>query len=184
MPNWCSNNLSIYGHKDDMQNLLDVIKVGEDNYILLEALYPTPDELNIGDVPFVPDERMNALKEKYGYTSWYEWRIDKWGCKWPESDLFIGQEYTEVDDHRAVIAFNFETPWGPPIEAFNKISTDYPNLLFCLYYEEPGMGFCGKNIWANGECVESVEAELVTHHFDEEYLFDTYIKDNTTTNNN
>ena len=36
--------------------------------------------------------------------------------------------------------------WGPPIEAFDKISQDFPKILFCLYYEEPGMGFCGRKV--------------------------------------
>lgn len=175
MPNWCENHLSIYGNVEDMNNILNVIKKEDGSYSLLESLYPTPEELQIGDVSMTPDEQQIRNQEKYGYKSWYDWRIDKWGCKWPENELHIAQEYTVIRDERACIAFNFETPWGPPIEAFNKISIDYPNILFCLYYEEPGMGFCGKNIWANGECQESYEAELVSHYFDEDYYFDEYI---------
>jgi hypothetical protein len=41
------------------------------------------------------------------------------------------------------------------------------------------MGFCGTNVWANGECVESTESELVSRYFDESYLYDTYIEKNT-----
>lgn len=184
MPNWCENNLSIYGSVEDMNKILSVMKKEDGEYSILEALYPTPEELNIGNVSFNPDEQQIANQEKYGYKSWYDWRIDKWGCKWPESELFLGQEYTLNDNGNGVIAFNFETPWGPPIEAFNKISQDYPNLLFCLYYEEPGMGFCGKNVWAKGECIESEESQMVSSYFDEDYLFEMYIdKSNTTTNN-
>lgn len=176
MPNWCENNLSICGHKDDMQNLFDVIKVGEDNYILLENLYPTPTDLLIGDAPVSQDtEQQKKNIEKYGFADWYDWRIEHWGCKWPESSLNIFQEYTVHSDGVGIIIFNFETPWGPPIQAFDKISGDWPNLLFCLYYEEPGMGFCGNNIWANGELKESEESSLVSKVFDEDYLFNEYI---------
>ena len=45
-----------------------------------------------------PDEQQIANFEKFGYKSWYDWRIDKWGTKWNESDLSIGQEYTENND--------------------------------------------------------------------------------------
>lgn len=175
MPNWCENNLSIHGWKEDMEKLMEVITIGEDEYSLLEKLYPTPEELNIGNVSMNPDEQQNANFEKFGYKSWYDWRIDKWGCKWPESDLEIGQEYTINSDGTATIAFNFNSAWSPPIEAFNKISKDYPNILFCLYYEEPGMGFCGSNIWSKGECQQQYEAELVSRYFDESYLFEEYV---------
>ena len=127
MPNWCENNLSIYGKQEDMKKLMEVITIGEDEYSLLEKLYPTPDELNIGDVQINADEQQIANLEKFGYKSWYDWRIDKWGTKWPESSLSIGQEYTENQDGTSVIAFNFETAWAPPTEAFNEITKRYPN---------------------------------------------------------
>ena len=178
MPNWCSNNLSIYGKIEDMKKLMEVITIGEDEYSLLEKLYPTPDELNIGDVSFSVDEQQQANFEKFGYKSWYDWRIAKWGCKWPESDLHVGQDYTENKDGTAVIAFNFESPWCSPLEAFDKISMDYPSLLFCIYYEEPGMGFCGSAVWGDGERQQNSQAELIDRYFDEEYLFDSYINNN------
>ena len=178
MPNWCENNLSIYGEIEEMKKIMAVIKIDDDTYSLLEKLYPTPDELKADNVKFF-NETDNSEDEKdrikkFGYKNWYDWRIAKWGTKWTESDLQIGQEYTEHIDH-AVIAFNFNSAWSPPIEAFNKISEDYPNLVFCLYYEEPGMGFCGSNIWANGEEKESYQTELVSRYFDEEYLYEQYI---------
>lgn len=173
MPNWCTNHLSVYGKDDDMKAFLNAIK-SDDSYALLENLYPTPDELNIGDVPFHANETMKALKEKYGYASWYDWRIDNWGCKWPENDLFVSSPYEIVGDEHGLISFQFETPWSPPVDAFNKICQDYPTLLFCLYYEEEGMGFCGKNIWCNGELQEEHESEIVRSYFDEEYLYNQY----------
>lgn len=159
-----------------MDKLIEVISLDGGEYSLLEKLYPTPEELNIGNVSMTPDEQQIRNKEKYGYASWYDWRISKWGTKWPESELRIGQEYTINSDGTATIAFNFDTAWGPPIEAFNKISKDYPNLLFCLYYEEPGMCFCGNNIWAKGNCVQAEQAELISRFFDEDYLYQEYVE--------
>lgn len=176
MPNWCSNNLSIYGKQENMEKLMEVITISEGEYSLLQKLYPTPEELCIGDVSFAVDEQQQANLEKFGYKSWYDWNIANWGTKWAESDLHVGQEYTINHDGTSVIAFNFESAWSPPIEAFDKICKDYPNLVFCLYYEETGMAFCGSNIWANGECQESYQAELVSRFFDESYYYETYIE--------
>ena len=179
MPNWCSNNLSIHGKQEDMKKLMEVITISEGEYSLLEKLYPTPEALNIGDVSMNPDEQQKANLEKYGYKSWYDWRIDKWGTKWAESDLYVNQDYTEHSDGTASIALSFESAWCPPLEAFDKISMDYPNLLFCIYYEEPGMAFCGNCIWALGERKEETQSELVTSEFDEDYLFEEFITNRT-----
>lgn len=177
MPNWCENNLSIYGKQEDMKKFIEVITISEGEYQLLEKLYPTPEELNIGNVSFTLDEQQKANLEKFGYQSWYDWRIDKWGTKWQESDLSVGQEYTENKDETSVIAFNFNTAWGPPIEAFNKIAQDYPNILFCLYYEEPGMGFCGRNVWGSGELQEEMQEDIISRWFEEDWLYEKYIED-------
>lgn len=174
MPNWCENFLSITGNPEEMDKFHEIIKTGDGEYELLERLYPTPEDLKIGNVSTVPDEKQLNNLEKYGYKSWYDWRIDKWGCKWPESSLHVSQEYGSIGDLNQ-IAFRFETPWGPPNQAFDKISSDWENLLFCLYYEEGGIGFCGKRVWGNGEIMEEYDGELIQNYFDEFYLYDTYI---------
>lgn len=175
MPNWCENNLSIYGKQEEMNKIMELITVSEDEYSLLESFYPTPEELNIGNVSINIDEQQIANFEKFGYRSWYEWRIDKWGTKWPETDLTVGQEYTENQDGTSVISFNFDTAWGPPIEAFNKIAKDYPNVLFCLYFEETGMGFCGSRVWAKGEVELEEDSQIVSRYFEEVDLYERLI---------
>ena len=77
MPNWCENQLSITGPHEDMVKLHGIIRISEDEFQLLEALYPTPEDLKIGDVSLVPDEKQTSNLEKHGYKSWYDWRIDK-----------------------------------------------------------------------------------------------------------
>lgn len=178
MPNWCENNLSIHGPKDEMDRFHEIIKKDDGEYSLLENLYPTPEDLINTTSSYSKDDWSDEQKanfEKYGHADWYSWRIANWGTKWKESDLYVGQEYTvnEVDG-TATIAFNFNTAWAPPIEAFDKISKDWPNLLFCIYYEEPGMAFCGNCIWLNGEQKEASHSDMVNRFFDEEYLYEMY----------
>lgn len=193
MPNWCSNNLYVYGEKEDMMNFLYIIsrkldeknnvieanevvledyKHGDVNVALLENLYPTPPGLLIGDAPVVHNDIQKTNLERCGYPDWYQWRIDKWGTKWPESDLYFNPPF--VSGNHIEIDFDFQTAWSPPVEAFDQISKDYPNLLFCLYYLEEGMGFCGRNVWINGESIESYQAEYINNEFDTEYLFSEY----------
>lgn len=49
--------------------------------------------------------------EKYGYKDWYDFCIDKWGCKWNANN---------TDICGSVISF--ETPWGSPDEIFTELS--------------------------------------------------------------
>lgn len=193
MPNWCSNNLYVYGEKEDMMKFLYVIsrkldkqnnvieanevvlkdyKHGDVEVTLLENLYPTPQDLLIGDAPVVHNDTQKSNIEKYGFPDWYQWRIEKWGTKWGESDLYFNSPF--VSGNHIEIDFDFQTAWSPPIEAFDKISKDYPNILFCLYYLEEGMAFCGRNVWINGESIESYQAEYINDEFDTEYLFSEY----------
>ena len=159
MPNWCENYLSVRGKSEDFKKFHDVIYSEKEDYQLLEKLYPTPEELLEGE-------------------GWYNWRINHWGTKWKEDDLIVTGDPNEVDDNDLTeISFYFNTAWSPPIEAFDKISADYPKLLFALYYEEPGMGFCGKNAWINGESIENSQGELIRNEFDTDYLYDAFISD-------
>lgn len=188
MPNWCENSLSIAGKLDDLMEILNAmnVKFDENNHInddfeILQTLYPTPQELLDTGASFRSpenEEKASQLEnniKKYGSKDWYDWRIKHWGTKWGESDLRIQQELHTNDRNISSIAFGFDTAWAPPIEAFTKICADYPKLVFSLYYEEPGMGFCGKNVWADGEMQEEEAADLVSDYFDESDLYDQYI---------
>jgi len=178
MPNWCENHLSIYGSEEEMNRLIEIISKDGGEFELLEKLYPTPEDLLIGDAPMTNHtEQQKANLEKHGYTDWYQWRVDNWGTKWAENDLRVEQELT-TKDGESCIAFGFDTAWGPPLEAFDKISKDFSKIAFCLYYEEPGMGFCGRKVWANGELMESQESEMIGSYFEEEELYNQYIKEN------
>lgn len=177
MPNWCENHISFSGKPDEIQKFLEVIKdeTSDCGYSLFEKLYPTPEELldtvaSIGSKEEMSDQQKNNV-EKYGHADWYDWRISNWGTKWTESELRLEQELYTSRQGISTIAFGFETAWGPAIELFDKVTKDYPNILICLYYEEPGMGFCGTNVWANGSSMQSQESELISSHFDEDYLY-------------
>lgn len=182
MPNWCENQLSIYGPKEEVTSLFEKIKkpvVDHENqeFNILENLYPTPSQLLVGNAATLEkdwSEQQKINNQELGYSDWYGWRNENWGTKWGDCETHLAQTLTASPNNFATVAFSFDTAWAPPIEAFHKIASDYPKILFCLYYQEPGMGFCGKNVWANGECQEQESADLITDYFDEEYLYETY----------
>ena len=53
--------------------------------------------------------------KKYGYKDWYDFCIDKWGCKWNADD---------TDIYESVISF--ETPWSSPDRIFTELSKHVP----------------------------------------------------------
>lgn len=134
MPNWCSNEMNIKGKKEDLDLLLEKANNEEENNPLsLDKLFPTE----------------NTGKE----DGWYEWRLANWGTKWDLSDV----ELERLSDDE--ISVRFSTAWSPPLEAFVKISKDYPEIEFSVFYSEPGADFCGKAEISNG----SVDDKCVSY---------------------
>lgn len=127
MPNWCSNSINISGEDSEIKRLLIEAKSEESDFTL-NNLVPIPKEEE---------------------EDWYNWRVANWGTKWD-----IGKVELDIDE--GYVNFNCETAWAPPTEALQKISAKYPTLTFEIFYEEPGMDFCGKSVFQNGEAIEEV----------------------------
>ena len=137
MPNWCNNTLRITS-KD--KTVIDKIRKGVYNDSKLFALfYPIPEELNYtkSNPPSKTDEEIQALKEKYGATDWYDWSITNWGCKWDACDIDI------QEDEQDYLFLSFSTPWAPPMDFYKNLANDYKVEIYASYTEE-GMEFCGK----------------------------------------
>jgi len=82
-----------------------------------------------------------------GHDNWYSWRVDNWGCKW-EVDV-DNLEFTDNGDGTSSITGWFESPWAPPIEAYNTFVEDMDGCSLTADYHEPGMDFAG--IYDNGD---------------------------------
>jgi len=140
MPNWCNNTITIQGPTDTLKPLWDEAqKTG-----LLNAIKPMPKELEDTTSP-TPEKGQAGYKGPQpvidGFTNWYDWRVQNWGCKWDvDAD---GLEYVDNGDGTASIAGWFDSPWGPPIEAYNTFCDDMANCSLEAFYEEGGMDFAG-----------------------------------------
>lgn len=74
-------------------------------------------------------------------NSWYNWNIRNWGVKW---DVAVANDDEHPDTHMeetedewtASVWYNFNTAWGVADKALTNLSSQYPDLLFTLSYEE------------------------------------------------
>lgn len=163
MPNWCQNNLRVYGDTIEIsefkQATLKLVKEEnlETTEFTFEGLYPTPEELlnsispakiEDGETEEQFSARLKRLREEYGASDWYEWRIENWGTKWDADETLILED--SVDE----LYLCFNTAWAPPTEWLKKVSLRFPNLNFVMDYMEEGQGYCGVLDISDGEIKE------------------------------
>lgn len=153
MPNWCNNTLIVEGNLNELVEFKKKsLVVNEQNTInfTMEGLIPTPKELlemtspvmwrgdeNDTDSKLEFEKHVESLKQKYGHTDWYNWRIENWGTKWDVTESYI-EEY----DGESIL-IQYDTAWGPNTQFVKTIALMFPNLKFKLSFEETGVGFCG-----------------------------------------
>jgi hypothetical protein len=181
MPNYCQNNLSVWGDitelSDFKRNCLVKADAGSpyEFDFTFEGLYPTPQELadNQSPVNKTDDEtesdfkaRLKRYEEDYGYTNWYEWRIHNWGTKWDASETII------ITNESDELYIGFDTAWAPPINWLKKVSIQYPNLSFRMDYMEEGQNYCGAIRIGDGEIVEDEGEPIYTNDQGEEVYRD------------
>ena len=163
MPNWCSNTLWVDGNPEQLKDFKSkTTKQADHNQpnrldFTLEGLYPTPPEL-MGEAAFGQSENSEELIEKFGYSDWYSWRVNKWGTKWDvtESDI-----YENSDTEFMVV---FDSAWAPPTGWLEHIAPQFPELKFKLAFSEPGVGYCGQATWDVENGFDSEETELEWQH--------------------
>ena len=132
MPNWCNNSITIQGSTETVETLWE--EANKEDSGLLNAMVPMPVELNDTVSPSDGD-------------NWYNWRTTNWGCKWDVS--LEGLEFTNNHDGTSSITGWFDSPWAPPIEAYNTFLDDMDGCYIEATYEEGGMDFAG--IYTDGD---------------------------------
>lgn len=112
------------------------------------------DYLETGSIQFLRDEKQATEavelgiqylenKNKYGYTTWYDWSVATWGTKWNAYDI-----------HKDGNTIRFDTAWSPVVELIEKLSALYPNLLFEYKWADENTGHnVGQEDYQNGEAV-------------------------------
>ena len=93
----------------------------------------------------------------YGAPTWYEWCVENWGTKWNSCDTYISGN-----------ALCFWTAWSPCLPVIEAMSKMFPDVIIDYWYEEPGMSFCGREIYLAGKPIYTEEADLEEHWIDDE----------------
>ena len=170
MPNWCDNNVTIYGTKEKIAQIRSVIKnynqgetVGFLGYCVPEPDYTvTPVAKTFPEIAAEyaksEEERELAIKNEPSIRedSWWDWRVQNWGTKW-EVDIEC------ISDDDDFISLSFVSAWSPPIEAYRTL-LNHPGItgIEASYYE-PGCDFVGR--FKNGEDTCFTISELTQEDF-------------------
>ena len=146
MPNWCENRATITASPKVITKIKEILE-SEENALLG---YMVPE-------PAYPDD-----------TSWYDWRVNNWGCKWEISNPYI------VDDEIDSIIFEFSTAWGPCVEAFRTWAERQEEVSFVLHYFEPGVGFVGSATFDDGIFDDDFVSAATQYDTYKELAFDLF----------
>ena len=123
MPNWCTNEVDIYGG-DNLEQFKQFVDecIVMDFKLEFEKVIPYPPEAPSRDditLDSTMEERMNHPYQK-------------WSASEQDGDV--------LDDEAHLV---FDTAWGPPVGIYNKLVEKYPDLSITWFYKEEGMEISG-----------------------------------------
>jgi hypothetical protein len=160
MPNWVYNGLTVEGSESSVLKLKE--QVGKPISVPVIDWQTNELKIETNDKPIFSYWNIIAPTDLDTYPTqhsangndWYKWNIANWGVKWDASNPYIGGE--QVNGENYVIQYNFESPWGIPDEALINLSSQYPDLLFTLEYEEE-TGWGGEHEYLRGQQLQGME---------------------------
>ena len=144
MPNWCNNTVTLE-HTDPA--MIERAKTAFVKGEFLNEFIPCPQDLIDTVSGFVGEEqealeaKQAANREKYGYSTWYEFNVANWGTKWD-----VGGGDGSYNDIEGGLILSFDSAWSPPINAYARL-LEQGFKIRAMYYE-PGMAFAG--VWEDG----------------------------------
>ena len=147
MPNNCANQLTVKGPADQVVAFKERA-TGNKEALDLNKFVPMPNEFRGTEAPSRDPKVVAELIEKYGASDWRTWAMINWGTKW-------GSYESEVhDEGDGYVSYLFYTAWGPFDQSvLQKMSEEYPGLLFSLVFAEHLMDFWGAWDAGRGEIV-------------------------------
>ena len=182
MPNWVYNSLTIEGSAEDIsaikkqvnqpfQRQHDSWNMETKEMELVDTLYPNP---VFAFWNIIKPTNLEAYNKQTDHTlpiadqllfsgdNWYDFNVRNWGTKW---DVAVSDEEkwpdTELleegkNGENYVLVYKFNTAWGVAEEALVKLSSQYPDLLFTLSFEEE-TGWGGEWEILKGEIISQSE---------------------------
>jgi hypothetical protein len=195
MPNWVFNGLTIEGNPDSVKKLMEQMNKPfaklHDNWNtethqmeVKQTTYPNPvfafhniynhTQAGITDKEYLAQPpRDISLQEQMQFKTndWYSFNVREWGTKW-DVGVSSDDKYpdTNMEDtangENHVVHYNFNTAWSRPMPALQKLSAQYPTLLFTLSYEEE-TGWGGECELLRGEIISESMYDNICRECDE-----------------
>ena len=195
MPNWVYNGLTIEGNPEQVKSLIkqmnkpfvhSVEPLGDLSFGIKQRKYVNPifafhniysykdhgvtDEQYHSQPPAREPDASFADFMKFESNDWYNFNNREWGTKW---DVAVSEdnEYPDTTIEEAengenyVVHYNFNTAWSRPIQALQKLSGQYPTLLFTLSYQEE-TGWGGEMELLRGEIISESEYDSMCRDCD------------------
>jgi hypothetical protein len=201
MPNWVYNGLTIEGSPDSVKKLMEQMNTPfvrvHDNWDIAtqqmqkqQVTYPNPvfafwnivkpTNMEAYDGPQPKTENI-AEAMLFASDHWYDWNIRNWGTKW---DVAVSSNETypdttvedTVNGENHVVHYNFETAWSRPMPALLNLSSQYPDLLFTLSYEEE-TGWGGECELLRGKVISESEYDNMCNNCDGTYTDEQIVVD-------
>lgn len=196
MPNWCFNGLTIEGNPEQVNKLVEQMNKPfvqiHDSWNMetgkmekKQTTYPNPIfafhniynhiDAGITEEQYLsqPDHSLPIQEQmQFKTNDWYSFNVREWGTKWDvgvSSDDKYSDTYVEgptPNGENLVVYYNIHTAWSPPVPAVQKLSKQYPSLLFTLSYEEE-TGWGGEMEVLRGEVISNSEYESQCRDCDE-----------------
>jgi len=155
MPNWVFNGLTIEGNPEQVDKLVEQMNQPFVDYITPHGDLSFSNNIRnkyvnpifsfrniIGPTDIEAYKAQPDFKAETEQNDWYSWNIRNWGVKW---DVAVREDDKAPDTYmegpvangdNKVVYYNFNTAWGIADKALTNLSSQYPNLLFTLSYEE------------------------------------------------
>lgn len=173
MPNWVYNTLTVEGDPETVHKMRDQLNQpfkqsiqanGDLAYSVKEINYSNPvfafwNIIAPTDLEAYHKQPDFTADKPFAGDDWYNWNSNNWGVKWDvavsDEDKYSSTELLQdvPNGENQVLVYRFDTPWGLPIFALEKLSAQYPTLLFTLSYEEE-TGWGGEDEFIKGEHIE------------------------------
>ena len=180
MPNWVYNGLTIEGKPESVTKLVEQMNTPftrvHDNwntttgqmekqlttysnpvFAFWNIIKPTDIEAYQKQPEYKPNASIEDMMKHDG-NDWYNWNLRNWGTKW---DVAVSnndespETYMEgpvQNGENLVVYYNFNTAWGLAMPALTNLSSQYPDLLLTLSYEEE-TGWGGELELLRGELI-------------------------------
>jgi hypothetical protein len=186
MPNWVFNGLTIEGNPEQVKALIKQMNKpfinhyeahGDLAYNIKQVKFTNPVfafrniysyvDAGITKEDYLKQPPRAELNDsnwfKFDTNDWYNFNVREWGTKWDvavsDEDKYPDTNMEEAENgENYVVHYNFNTAWSRPVPALQKLSSQYPNLLMTLSYEEE-TGWGGEMEFLRGEIISESEYE-------------------------